>query len=77
MSAMEIVATEIEDVKVIVPQVFGDARGWFVEQYNAARYKEAGIGADFVQDNESLSSKAWCAASTGRPLRTRRRNLCA
>ena len=34
-----------------------DSRGWFVEQYNAARYKEAGITAVFVQDNESFSSK--------------------
>lgn len=47
----------IPDVKTIIPQVFGDARGWFVEQYNAERYKSAGITADFVQDNESLSSK--------------------
>jgi dTDP-4-dehydrorhamnose 3,5-epimerase len=37
--------------------VFGDSRGWFVEQYNAGRYKAAGIDADFVQDNESFSSK--------------------
>ena len=49
--------TEIEGLKIIEPQVFGDARGWFVEQYNAERYKAAGIAADFVQDNESLSSK--------------------
>ena len=54
---MQIITTDLEGVKVIEPQVFGDARGWFVEQYNAARYKEAGIDADFVQDNESLSSK--------------------
>ena len=44
-------------MKIIEPDVFGDARGWFCEQYNAARYKAAGITADFVQDNESLSSK--------------------
>ena len=49
--------TEIEGLKLIEPQVFGDARGWFVEQYNAERYKAAGIVADFVQDNESLSSQ--------------------
>ena len=54
MLAMKIIATEVKDVKIIEPQVFGDARGWFVEQYNAARYKAAGIDADFVQDNESL-----------------------
>lgn len=47
----------IPDVKTIIPQVFGDSRGWFVEQYNAERYKAAGITANFVQDNESFSSK--------------------
>lgn len=47
----------IPDVKTIIPQVFGDSRGWFVEQYNAERYRAAGITADFVQDNESFSSK--------------------
>ena len=54
---MQVIPTELEGVKIIEPQFFGDARGWFVEQYNAARYKAVGIDADFVQDNESLSSK--------------------
>ena len=54
---MKVRETEIEGRKLIEPQVFGDARGWFVEQYNAERYKAAGIVADFVQDNESLSSQ--------------------
>ena len=54
---MNVIDTKIEGVRLIEPDVFGDARGWFCEQYNAARYKEAGITADFVQDNESLSSK--------------------
>ena len=54
---MKVTGTEIEGVKIVEPQVFGDARGYFVEQYNAARYKAAGITADFVQDNESLSHK--------------------
>ena len=54
---MKTVATEIEGVLIIEPDVFGDSRGWFVEQYNAERYKAAGIDADFVQDNESFSSK--------------------
>ena len=48
---------EIQGVKIVEPQVFGDSRGWFCEQYNAARYRAAGIVADFVQDNESLSAK--------------------
>ena len=54
---MKIIAAEIEGVKIVEPDVFGDARGWFCEQYNAARYKAAGIDADFVQDNESFSRK--------------------
>lgn len=56
-SDMQVLNTEIEGVKIIIPDVHGDERGWFVEQYNAARYNAAGIFADFVQDNESFSSK--------------------
>ena len=54
---MEVVETEIAGVKIVTPRVFRDARGYFVETYNATRYKAAGIPADFVQDNESLSQK--------------------
>lgn len=54
---MKIIETAIPDVKIIEPDCFGDARGWFCETYNAERYKKAGITADFVQDNESFSSK--------------------
>ena len=54
---MNVTDTEIEGVKIIEPDVHGDSRGWFVEQYNEARYKAAGVTADFVQDNESFSSK--------------------
>ena len=54
---MKVIETAIEGVKIIEPEVFGDARGWFVEQYNAERYRAAGITANFVQDNESFSSR--------------------
>ncbi len=54
---MEIIETEIPDVKIIIPKFIRDGRGYFVEQYNAERYKAAGIMADFVQDNESCSAK--------------------
>lgn len=54
---MEVIETGIQGVRIIVPKVFRDGRGYFVETYNAARYKAAGIPADFVQDNESCSSK--------------------
>ena len=51
---MNVLDAELEGLKIIDPDVFGDARGWFCEQYNAARYKAAGMAADFVQDNESF-----------------------
>ena len=54
---MEIVATEIEDVKIIEPQVFGDARGWFYESYSARKLQDAGIDVVFLQDNRSYSAK--------------------
>ena len=54
---MNVIETEIPDVKIVEPDRFGDARGWFCETYNAGRYRKFGIDADFVQDNESFSSK--------------------
>ena len=54
---MEVLATEIPDVKVVVPDFHRDARGYFAETYNEERYVRAGIVAEFVQDNESLSSR--------------------
>ena len=53
---IEIIKTAIEGLLVIKPQVFVDARGYFVETYNEKRYREAGIDAQFVQDNQSCSS---------------------
>ena len=41
--AMKVSDCKIAGVKIVEPQVFGDSRGWFVEQYNAERYKAAGI----------------------------------
>lgn len=52
---MEVIKTPIEGLLVIEPQVFHDARGYFVETYNEQRYREAGIEARFVQDNQSCS----------------------
>ena len=53
---MEIIKTPIDGLLVIEPRVFNDARGYFCETYNQARYQEAGIDAVFVQDNQSCSS---------------------
>ncbi|MBR2372714.1 MAG: dTDP-4-dehydrorhamnose 3,5-epimerase [Lentisphaeria bacterium] len=52
---MEIIATAIPEVKIIVPKVFGDARGYFFESWSAPRYEESGIDCNWVQDNESKS----------------------
>lgn len=49
--------TFIEGLKVISPTVFGDNRGYFMETYNIADFKEAGITCEFVQDNQSASKK--------------------
>lgn len=53
---MNIIQTPIEGLLVIEPRVFKDARGYFIETYNEQRYREAGIDAVFVQDNQSCSS---------------------
>lgn len=52
---LEIVELEIPDVKVVTPARFADARGYFTETYNRQRFLDAGISAEFVQDNQSLS----------------------
>ena len=54
---MEIVATAIPDVKVLVPKKIGDHRGFFSEIYSRKAFEAAGIRADFVQDNHSLSAE--------------------
>ena len=54
MFDMKIIETEIEGLKIIEPDVFGDSRGWFCETYNAERYRKAGIENVFVQDNENF-----------------------
>jgi len=53
---MEVKTTPIQGLLVIEPQVFRDARGYFVETYNEERYRAAGVDAAFVQDNQSCSS---------------------
>ncbi|WP_306120779.1 MULTISPECIES: dTDP-4-dehydrorhamnose 3,5-epimerase [unclassified Roseitalea] len=48
----------IPELRVIVSTRFGDERGFFCEVWNKASFAEAGIEADFVQDNHSLSRSA-------------------
>jgi dTDP-4-dehydrorhamnose 3,5-epimerase len=47
----------IGEVLVLEPEVFGDARGFFMETWNARVFEKLGIQAQFVQDNHSRSSK--------------------
>lgn len=55
---MTIIPTTIPDVLIIEPKVFGDARGFFMESFNARLWEEqTGVPAAFVQDNHSRSGK--------------------
>jgi dTDP-4-dehydrorhamnose 3,5-epimerase len=54
---MNVIPGGLEGLLVIEPKVFRDDRGFFLEPYNSARYKSAGIGVDFVQDNHSFSTR--------------------
>ena len=54
---MNILPCPLEGPLIIEPKVFGDSRGFFVESYNRARYQQAGITLDFMQDNFSFSCR--------------------
>ena len=52
---MRVEPTALPDVLLIEPRVFGDARGFFFESWNRRTFADAGIDAEFVQDNHSRS----------------------
>ena len=54
---MELIKTSIDGLLIIKPDVFKDDRGYFYESYNKERFAKIGLNIDFVQDNESKSSK--------------------
>lgn len=54
---MEIIKTEIDGVVIIEPRIFKDARGYFFESYSKREFDEKVGPVDFVQDNESCSTK--------------------
>lgn len=55
---MKVTPTDIPDVLVIEPKVFGDARGFFFESFNRRTFRElTGADLDFVQDNHSRSAQ--------------------
>ena len=55
---MKVTRTDIPDVLILEPKVFGDARGFFLESFNEKVFREAtGLALDFVQDNHSRSGR--------------------
>ena len=54
---MKLINTSIQDLIIIQPDVFSDERGYFYESFQKKQFQEIGIKADFVQDNESKSSR--------------------
>lgn len=53
---MRVIRTDVPDVFIIEPKVFGDPRGFFFESFQSERYAEFGIKRPFVQDNLSRST---------------------
>ena len=52
---MEVIETKLSGCREIMPQVFGDHRGWFYESYSKVKLPE--LDCDFVQDNHSYTQK--------------------
>jgi dTDP-4-dehydrorhamnose 3,5-epimerase len=53
---MEVQSCPIGGLKIVQLKVLGDSRGFFVERFNAARFGQAGLPTEFVQDNQSRSA---------------------
>jgi dTDP-4-dehydrorhamnose 3,5-epimerase len=54
---MKVTPTQLPEVLLLEPRVFGDSRGFFFESWNEREFERAGICARFVQDNHSRSGK--------------------
>ena len=54
---MNIIKTDVLDVYILEPKVFGDSRGWFMESWSERAFAEAGLEYKFVQDNHSFSAQ--------------------
>lgn len=55
---MKLIKTDIEDVVIVEPEVYGDSRGYFFESFSERKFAElTGLDVRFVQDNESFSHK--------------------
>ena len=54
---MNVIHTALPEIVIFEPKKFGDARGFFLEHYQAERYQRFGVGGPFVQDNLSRSAR--------------------
>lgn len=54
---MNIIKTDVLDVYILEPKVFGDSRGWFMESWSRRVLEDAGLHYNFVQDNQSYSAQ--------------------
>lgn len=54
---MNFIKTDVLDVYIVEPKVFGDSRGWFLESWSKRTMEEADLFYDFVQDNQSYSAQ--------------------
>lgn len=54
---MKCIDTDLADVKIIEPTVFGDERGFFLEVWHQDKFRDMGLGQNFVQDNHSRSAQ--------------------
>src|SRR5580698_401127 len=54
---MTLLDTPLRDVKLIQPRRFGDSRGWFAEVFNQKTFAEHHLPTEFVQDNQSFSTR--------------------
>lgn len=54
---MKVTPTQLPEVQLIEPRIFEDERGWFLEEYQDARFQEHGLPTRFRQDNRSRSTQ--------------------
>ncbi len=54
---MQILKTQLKDVKLLQPKRYSDARGWFAEFFNGPAFEKAGLPSRFLQDNQSFSKR--------------------
>jgi dTDP-4-dehydrorhamnose 3,5-epimerase len=54
---MRVLDTSLSKVKLLQPRLFTDSRGWFAEVFNQSTFAAAGLPSQFVQDNQSFSTR--------------------